>query len=73
MLRFCAETAASALCAALALVTAMWPQWIEIVTGLDPDGGDGTAEWGIVALLAILTVTAALAARRDYRLLKQAS
>ena len=50
--------------ASLAMVTATWPTWLEALTGLDPDGGGGSTELGIVVALVILAAGAALAARR---------
>jgi hypothetical protein len=65
------ENAAAAAFAALTVVTLIWPSWIESLTGADPDGGDGMAEWVVVVLFAVLSLAAALLARRDYRLAKQ--
>jgi hypothetical protein len=67
MLRPRLETALALLFGALAVVTLVWPNWIESLTGLDPDQESGAAEWGIVAVLGIMALAAALLARRDYR------
>ena len=32
---------------ALAIVTVFVPDWIEVVSGVDPDRGDGLAEWAL--------------------------
>lgn len=48
-----------------ALVTAVVPQWIEAF-GLEPDGGSGSAEWGIVAVLGVVAVAVGLVARRHF-------
>jgi hypothetical protein len=49
-----------ALCAIGALVTVIFPQWLEGF-GFEPDGGDGSAEWAIVvALGAVALASAAL-------------
>lgn len=53
---------------AATILTAVWPDWIEGVFGVDPDGGNGTVEWLIVAVLAVATVVVAGLARRDLRL-----
>ena len=55
----------------LAVVTMLWPTWIESITGLEPDAGSGAAEWAVVAVFAVVAGAAALA-RRDYRNLKAA-
>src|SRR6478672_250248 len=55
----------------LTVLTMVWPDWIEGLFGLDPDGGSGSSEWGIT--LAFIVATVALAAltgrtwRRDRR------
>jgi hypothetical protein len=40
-------------CGGLALLTIFWPDWIETLTGYDPDRHNGTVEWLIaIAFLA---------------------
>lgn len=56
----------------LAVVTSVWPTWIEAITGLEPDAGSGAAEWGIVVVFAVVALGAAALARHDYRNLKVA-
>jgi hypothetical protein len=51
----------------LAIVTAIWPTWLESMTGLEPDSGTGETEWGIVAVFGLVAVIAGVLARRDYR------
>jgi hypothetical protein len=51
----------------LAIVAAFWPTWIETVLRIDPDGGDGSAEWLVLGLLGAAAIVAAFLARRDYR------
>ncbi|MHB1431100.1 MAG: hypothetical protein ACYCVZ_03150 [Streptosporangiaceae bacterium] len=70
MLRARVEVALSALLAIATIVTAAWPSWIETVFGFDPDGGNGQAEWLIVAALAAITLAGATLARRDLRALR---
>ena len=53
------------------ILTAVWPDWIEGVFGFDPDGGNGTVEWLIVAVLAVATIVVALLARRDLRTVRR--
>jgi hypothetical protein len=52
---------------ALATVaTVIWPQWIEDLTGFEPDRGSGGAEWGLVVILGVIAVAAAGLSRREY-------
>ena len=39
-------------CIALIALTAAWPDWIEALFGVDPDGGSGALEWGLVVVAA---------------------
>ena len=56
----------------LAVLTALWPTWIESITGLEPDAGSGSFEWAMVAVLAAVALGAAAFARHDYRNLRAA-
>ena len=71
VLRARIEIVLSALLATATIVTAVWPAWIEAVSGADPDGGSGTTEWRIVAALAVVTVSLAALARRDLRVARR--
>ena len=61
------EAALAVLTAALGIITIFWRDWIEILTGWDPDHHSGSAEIGIILALFVLSVTCALLARRTYR------
>jgi hypothetical protein len=67
MVRFRIEAVITILLAALAIITLIWPDWIEITLGADPDGGSGETEWGVVIMLGIAALIVGLLARRDYR------
>jgi hypothetical protein len=59
-----------ALCAGiLGTLTIFWHDWLEALTGWDPDHANGTVEW--IVVIGLLTVSAAmgLVARRHWRLL----
>ena len=71
VLRVRIEIAVSALLGAATILTAVWPDWIEGLFGFDPDGGNGTAEWWIVAALAVTTLAVAALARRDRRAVRR--
>jgi hypothetical protein len=64
------EAVLGAIAMLLAIATAVWPSWIEGLTGLEPDGGSGEAEWLLVAGLVIVAIAAGLMARRDFRIAK---
>jgi hypothetical protein len=49
------------------MVTLVWPDWIEELTGLNPDGGSGAAEWVAVAVLGVLTLVFGVRAWRVLR------
>ena len=66
MLKARIETGLAVLAGVLALVTFIWPTWIESLFGVEPDGGSGAAEWWIVVVLALAAVILGLFARRDY-------
>lgn len=65
--RIVAELTLAVVAAVLAVITAINAEWIEWLTGLDPDGGSGALEWGIVIALAVGAVSLGAVARRDLR------
>jgi hypothetical protein len=65
--RILVELTLAIVAAVLAVVTAINAEWIEWLTGLDPDGGSGALEWCIVVVLALGAVVAGVLARRDLR------
>jgi hypothetical protein len=59
-----------ALCAgALGILTIFWHDWIEALTGWDPDQHNGTEDWVVVVGLLAVAVVMGLVARRHWRLL----
>lgn len=63
------ETAVAAVTGLLGILTIFWHDWIEALTGWDPDQHNGAAEWLIVAGLLVVAVAMGIAARRHWRLL----
>lgn len=51
----------------LALLTLIWPDWIELVFGFDPDHHSGSLEWAIVAVCCAVTIVSAVLARLEWR------
>jgi hypothetical protein len=70
--RFWIETALAGLTGILFVVTVITREWIELLFRVDPDGGDGSLEWVIVVVLAVLTVTFTALARAERRRLTSA-
>jgi hypothetical protein len=65
--RFWIESALAATTGILAIVTLISREWIEVLFGVDPDGGSGSLEWMIVVGLACVTVAAGVVARMEFR------
>jgi hypothetical protein len=66
-LRFWGECFLAGLAAVLAVLTAIWPDWIELLFDADPDGGNGSAESGIVIAFAVVAIIFAVLARFEHR------
>jgi hypothetical protein len=64
------EPGVAIVAAALLVLTLITREWIEILTGWDPDGGSGALEWGIVVVLAVIAVGLSVRARSDWRKVK---
>lgn len=71
VLRARIEVVLAAILGTATILTAVWPTWIEGLFGFDPDGGNGTTEWWIVAVLAVTAVAVAALARRDLRVVRR--
>lgn len=71
-IRAALESAIALLAGTLGIVTVFWRDWIEILTGWDPDHHNGSAEWFIVVVLLAVAAVSAIAARRSWRALAAA-
>jgi hypothetical protein len=65
--RFWLEAACASACGLLAVLTLVWRDWIEGVTGLDPDHHNGSLEWAIVGALVLVCAVGAARARAEGR------
>jgi hypothetical protein len=65
--RFWYEVSLGTISAVLLIITAVCPDWIEKVLGIDPDGGTGSLEWAMVAVLAVCAVSLPLLAGNEWR------
>lgn len=63
------ETAIAMFAGLLGIVTVFWHDWIEAVTGWDPDHHNGSAEWLIVVALLTAAAGIGLLARHHWRAL----
>jgi uncharacterized membrane protein len=61
------EVVLAVISAALCVLTLVMPEWIENLTGLEPDSGSGALEWIIAGVFLVAAVVSAVLARRDYR------
>jgi hypothetical protein len=61
------ETAIAVCAGALGILTIFWHDWIEALTGWDPDHHSGSSEWVIVAALLVVAAAVGSVARRDWR------
>ena len=73
MLRVRIEMALAIVAGILAIITLVWPPWIESLFGISPDGGTGETEWWLVTALAAAACLAGLLARREHRSITHAS
>lgn len=60
-------TALAVVSGLLAALTVISPEWIEAILGVDPDGGNGIAEWAVVGICGLVAVTCSLLARVEWR------
>jgi hypothetical protein len=64
---FWIESVAGSFTGFLAILTLVWRDWIEGVFGFDPDQHNGSFEWELVIVCAVLTLLFAALARREWR------
>ena len=64
--RFWVESVAAVVTGVMLVVTAIWPNWIERLWEVEPDGGDGSLEWALVGVLTVVTITLSVVARVEW-------
>jgi hypothetical protein len=65
--RFWVETVLASVAGVLCVITPIWPDWIEAISGWDPDQHNGSAEWMIAGALLIVTATISVVAASEWR------
>jgi hypothetical protein len=65
--RFWVEAGLAALAACLFVLTLITREWIEAITGWDPDGGSGSLEWGLVIVLLVAALLFGGLARAEWK------
>lgn len=65
--RFWLESLLGSITGVIAIITLFWHDWIETIFGVDPDKGNGSAEWLVVLILLAVTLTLANGARLEWR------
>ena len=65
--QFWLESISGSVTGIAAVITLFWHDWIEAVFGIDPDSGNGSAEWLIISVLLIVTVALAVGVWREWR------
>lgn len=64
---FWIETVAAIVGFALLVLTLVSREWVEELTGFEPDGGNGAFEVALPLVLFAIAAAASIAARREYR------
>ena len=67
VLLFRIEVSLAAVTGLLGVLTLIWRDWVEALTGWSPDRHSGSVEFGLVAMLVIMSVSCAVAARMTHR------
>ncbi len=61
------EASLAVLTGVLGILTLFWRDWIEALTGWNPDHHSGSLEIGLISVLLISSVGCTVTARRTYR------
>jgi hypothetical protein len=66
-LRFWVEVGIASITGLLCIITPFWPDWIEAISGWDPDQHDGSVEWLIAGGLLLVTLAIFALARSEWK------
>ncbi len=61
------ESSAAALFLLATILAVVNPAWLEAVLPVEPDGGSGSTEWGLVLVTGMFALGLSLAAAREWR------
>jgi len=64
--RFWIEAALAGITGCLFVLTLLFQEWIEVVFGVEPDGGSGTIEWLASCGFLLVTIATIIVARVEY-------
>lgn len=65
--RFWIECTLAFVSGILLVLTLFWQNWIEVLFGVEPDGGNGSLEWALVVTLIGITVAFFVLARTEWQ------
>jgi hypothetical protein len=65
--RFWIEAGLATATGILFIMTLISREWIEVVFGVEPDGGNGELEWLVSFAFLVATITFAVVARGEYK------
>lgn len=69
--RFWIEAALAGVTGCLFVLTLVFQEWIEVVFGVEPDGGNGTIEWLVSSGFLLVTIVTIIVARVEYSTLSR--
>ena len=64
---FWPEVILACIASVLAVLTFVWPDWLERVTGLHPDAHSGSLEWILAMACGLAALLLGTLARREWR------
>ena len=71
--RFWTQAGLTSASGVLLVLTAIVPDWIEVVFGVEPDSGDGSFEVALVVVLVACTVSFGVLTWREWRRVRAAA